>query len=165
MWLLTHAPAHTHTHTQQVCGDWVHYIAGMHTTLNETFPVGELNQFDSSDTNKLPALSSRRSRVSPDLCSPPVSLHCTLDSLVSGQFCQRPLMTRSTAKVCPPILLLISVCKSGSLFVGISITRVYLPPLNSDEMRWIAVHKMYNAATIDYFYYCLSHLLWFLIKR
>lgn len=169
MWLLTHAPAYTlNTHTRSRCaGDRAHYTAGMHT-LPRHFQWrggGEMNQFDSSDTNKLPALSSQRSRVSPDLCSAPVSLHCTLDSLVSGQFCQRPLMTCTAAKVCPPILLLISVCKSVSLFAGVSITCLF----TSTEFRWDKIRqrciKMYNSATTDYFYYCFIHLLRFLIKR
>lgn len=162
----------THLHTLSTCT----HAAGVRGIERITLQVctycrdlssggGGMNQFDSSDTNKLPALSSQRSRVSPDLCSAPVSLHCTLDSLVSGQFCQRPLMTCTAAKVCPPILLLISVCKSVSLFAGVSITCLF----TSTEFRWDKIRqrciKMYNSATTDYFYYCFIHLLRFLIKR
>lgn len=46
--------------------------------------MGEMNQYDSFVTYKFPALSSWISRACPDLCSPPVSLRCTLDSLVSS---------------------------------------------------------------------------------
>lgn len=89
MWPLTHAPAYTqHTHKQVGWGWWGGGVHLCGTTLQVCRPrllVGEMNQFHGSVTYKFPALISQLPCASPDLCSPLVSLHCTLDGLVSAQ--------------------------------------------------------------------------------